>query len=168
MWSMQISRTWRIKNNHYLKLIYKKARGSPSPFLLAENSIARLFVNKLSITGTSSFESWNCNTVSCHIVPFRHSEAGIHIFLWSPTGKARGPTLRPGGATSRPKAGAFIHGQRPWLSAAGVKSIPSFPFSPAYRRRAGMTGLNMNKDSIFKPTDKNLILYISDVRIEID
>jgi hypothetical protein len=26
----------------------------------------------------------------------------------------------PCGATSRPKVGAFVHGQRPWLSAAGV------------------------------------------------
>jgi len=31
------------------------------------------------------------------------------------------PNERPSGATSRPRAGAFIHGQRPWLSAAGVK-----------------------------------------------
>jgi len=30
------------------------------------------------------------------------------------------PTSRPSGATSRPNAGAFIHGQRPWPSAAGV------------------------------------------------
>jgi len=31
------------------------------------------------------------------------------------------PNQRPCGATSRPKDGAFIHGRRPWLSAAGVK-----------------------------------------------
>ena len=30
------------------------------------------------------------------------------------------PDSRPSGATSRPKVGAFIYGQRPWLSAAGV------------------------------------------------
>jgi hypothetical protein len=30
------------------------------------------------------------------------------------------PDYRPSGATSRPKVGASIHGQRPWLSAAGV------------------------------------------------
>ena len=30
------------------------------------------------------------------------------------------PSSRPSGATSRPNAGAFIHGQSPWLSAAGV------------------------------------------------
>jgi len=30
-------------------------------------------------------------------------------------------------ATSRPKAGAFIHGQGPWLSAAGAK--PEIPGS---------------------------------------
>jgi hypothetical protein len=38
----------------------------------------------------------------------------------APRAKPVAPTLRPGGATSRPKAGPFIHGQRPWLSAAGV------------------------------------------------
>ena len=32
------------------------------------------------------------------------------------------PTSRPSGATSRPNAGAFIHGQSPWPSAAGVNS----------------------------------------------
>jgi hypothetical protein len=30
------------------------------------------------------------------------------------------PSSRPSGATSRPNAGAFIHGQSPWPSAAGV------------------------------------------------
>ena len=30
------------------------------------------------------------------------------------------PSLRPSGATSRPNAGAFIHGHSPWPSAAGV------------------------------------------------
>jgi len=30
------------------------------------------------------------------------------------------PTSRPSGATSRPNAGALIHGQSPWPSAAGV------------------------------------------------
>jgi len=30
------------------------------------------------------------------------------------------PTSLPSGATSRPNAGAFIHGQSPWPSAAGV------------------------------------------------
>jgi uncharacterized protein len=33
------------------------------------------------------------------------------------------PTPRPSGATSRPNAGALIHGQRPWPSAAGGKGF---------------------------------------------
>jgi hypothetical protein len=36
------------------------------------------------------------------------------------------PNERPSGATSRPRAGAFIHGQRPWLSAAGVRNMVVF------------------------------------------
>ena len=32
------------------------------------------------------------------------------------------PNQRPYGATSRPKDGAFLHGQRAWFFAAGVKA----------------------------------------------
>jgi len=45
----------------------------------------------------------------------------------APRAKPVAPDQRPSGATSpaelgtsRPKVGVFIHGQRPWLSAAGV------------------------------------------------
>ena len=40
--------------------------------------------------------------------------------MWSPTDKARVPDITLERGTSRPKVGAFILGQRPWLSAAGV------------------------------------------------
>ena len=45
-----------------------------------------------------------------------HTTGGV------PGAKPVAPDQRQTGATSRPKVGAFIHGQRPWLSAAGVDS----------------------------------------------
>jgi tetratricopeptide (TPR) repeat protein len=49
----------------------------------------------------------------------------------APRAKPVAPNERPSGATSRPRAGAFIHGQRPWLSAAGVKHFLPVNFQPA-------------------------------------
>jgi len=40
----------------------------------------------------------------------------------APRAKPVAPDERPCGATPRPKVHAFIRGQRPWLSAAGVKN----------------------------------------------
>jgi hypothetical protein len=52
----------------------------------------------------------------------------------APRAKPVAPNSRPSGATSRPKADAFIHGQRPWPSAAGVSGV-QFKSRPIMKNR---------------------------------
>jgi hypothetical protein len=55
-------------------------------------------------------------------VPIAIEHALPNWFLVEPHGQNPWHhTRRPSGATSRPNTGAFIQGQRPWPSAAGVK-----------------------------------------------
>jgi len=58
----------------------------------------------------------------------------VHLHPWSPTGIARGTLLHaPGGRHPGQTLPAFIHGQSPWPSAAGVKKVtanPHFLISP--------------------------------------
>jgi hypothetical protein len=56
----------------------------------------------------------------------------VHLPM-EPQGQSRwSPLRRPWGATSRPHDGAFLHGQRPWSPAAGMKKTPSkLSFSPS-------------------------------------
>ena len=51
------------------------------------------------------------------------------------------PSSRPSGATSRPNAGAFIHGQSPWLSAAGVNMITGSALTPLRESVSALSAL---------------------------